>query len=159
MKTTLLKLPLIALLAFSFVFVACSDDDDPSVADQIEGTWKVTSVFIKQGTNPEVETTSSIEACDLDNLTVYSSDNTYQVTEGTDKCDPSDPDIVESGTWSLIDGDSKLINDPNEAGEESDTLTIVSISNSQAEFTETEQVQVSPDSTFTNVIRFIVAKQ
>jgi hypothetical protein len=52
---------------------------------------------------------STYEPCEKDNLTTFKKDKTYQTTEGATKCDPTDPDVLDSGNWEFSAGETQLI--------------------------------------------------
>ncbi len=160
MNHTLLKLPLIALLAFSFVFVACSDDeeDDPTPTEQIVGTWMVTEVYTQINNDPEQNVTADQPACNMDNLTTYSSDNTYRVMDNMIKCDSLSPDELQSGTWALIEADSKLVLDQTSSSSDNDTFDILSLTESRVELTQTA-TQAFGNETVTATVRRVAVKQ
>ena len=123
---------LVGLLAFSFVFVACDDDEDKTASEKLVGTWKTTNEYTKVGPAPEVETTDSIDACTFDDLNTFESDNTYEFDEGATKCDDQDPQTIATGSWSFIEGDTKLVLD-SDSSTSNDTINIVSLSDSRIE--------------------------
>ena len=49
----------------------------------------------------------------------------FTVTENTTKCDAADPDLVTSGTWKLLENDTKIEIDP--ADEDARVLDILEL--------------------------------
>lgn len=72
-------------------------------------SWKMTKY--EQRYDPAaswVDETATYDACELDNKYSFSSNGSFQVTEGLTKCSPSDPDILENGTWSFQNNENVL---------------------------------------------------
>ncbi|MCA0365245.1 MAG: hypothetical protein U0V04_12955 [Spirosomataceae bacterium] len=46
--------------------------------------------------------------CITDNILVLSADFKYQITEGAQKCKPTDPDILIAGNWVLSEDQKKI---------------------------------------------------
>ena len=111
MKKSLLpgKYTLLLLVFFAFTFATCKKD---KTGDQKEATkkellsnkWKVSDVKNASGTSiiglpvPQI-------VCLKDNIFTLKTDDTYIIDEGLIACDPS---TAGSGTWSLINNDSKI---------------------------------------------------
>ena len=54
-----------------------------------------------------------IPACTLDDFFDFNTDGSYTIEEGASKCDPNDPDIIETGNWSWNSDNTNLIFEPN----------------------------------------------
>ncbi|MEA3427315.1 MAG: lipocalin family protein [Bacteroidota bacterium] len=52
---------------------------------------------------------AGLTACVKDNKVVYRANGTYESNEGATKCNPSDPQILETGTWSLTTNETILV--------------------------------------------------
>lgn len=136
MNKKLYLLPIIALV-FSFAFISCGDDDDGDPAKSTteyltSGTWNVTAMSINPGINFGSGTITDfyafMDACEKDDLITFNSNGTITDDEGATKCDPSDPQTSNDGTWTFDAATSKLtISYPNE---DPITLTISSINDS-----------------------------
>jgi hypothetical protein len=115
---------LLAGLFFGILSSCKEDDPEPLKAEtqavllagQKGGnkSWKLIAASSQEGSSAPQNIT--LEACFLDN--VYSFNNndeqSYQATEGSNKCDPADPNIVEAGHWAFtIDGEIIIVL-PNE---------------------------------------------
>jgi hypothetical protein len=101
------------ILSTSFLlivfFSACKKDKDNDGEEQLtQGTWKVIKYEEKAGSAPYEETTSDYELCELDNIWKFTTDGNYEVTEGVSKCNISDPDVYQAGTWSLNSSNTVL---------------------------------------------------
>ena len=97
-----------ALILLVVVIASCKDDD-PKIDVQATLTgatngWVFESIIV---TNPIsgqkedlVNDPDAFEECDLDDAIIFASGGTYTVATNV-KCDPSDPDTQDSGTWAL----------------------------------------------------------
>ncbi|MCF8238393.1 MAG: lipocalin family protein [Saprospiraceae bacterium] len=105
----------LGLLAISLTMGACKKDDDTQSTSDIliEGKWDLTAATI----NPGVEIFPGIvvndllideEPCDADDLTIFNADGSSAGDEGATKCDPSDPQNYNNGTWSLSSDEKTL---------------------------------------------------
>ncbi|MCK9404712.1 MAG: hypothetical protein M0Q26_15065 [Chitinophagaceae bacterium] len=52
---------------------------------------------------------ASLAACVKDNKVVYRASGSYESSEGATKCSSSDPQILETGTWSLTTNETILV--------------------------------------------------
>ena len=99
------KIVIIALIgAIAMVsFQSCKKDDSDSGAS-IVGSW------IQVGATEDSKNTwdTDWDDCEKDDITTFSSDGTYKIDEGATKCDPDDPQINETGSWSLS-SDKKIL--------------------------------------------------
>jgi hypothetical protein len=89
---------LVATLLFS-----CKKDNnkkDCSLSEaNLAGTYMIGAVKYKASpSSPEVDATSMVDACSLDDLETFKSDHTLIYTDAGVKCDPSDDG---TSTWSL----------------------------------------------------------
>lgn len=94
-------------LAFVFGLSSCEKEKDaapePSKAEIIAGkNWKMTAITVNGQ-----DTYSAYDACDRDDIYIFSKYSKYTIKEGATKCDPSNPDSIE-GTWS-INGNKLII--------------------------------------------------
>jgi hypothetical protein len=74
------------------------------------GIWKIVEKYTKVGTGwlPTFVFTNIVPNCKKDNYYSFSSDGTYQLNEGPAKCASTDPQIIETGTWSFLETETKL---------------------------------------------------
>jgi len=94
-----------------------------------QSSWKIQSVGIdanKDGT-VDYDATSSLQACQLDNIYTFKSDGTGTTDEGATKCNSTDPQTtpftwvfknsekVISGNFGITNGDANIstLNDTN----------------------------------------------
>ena len=69
--------------------------------------WQVTKLVIGG-----VDMTGTfLEACNLDDLYRYKKGGTYEVWEGASKCNSSDPDMVDDGTWAFATNETQIVVD------------------------------------------------
>ena len=111
---------LITALAFITLVSACKKDDAPvkpkTKTEMISSTsgkkWKLTvsTMSYTAGGVTEIEDMlEGSEASELDNIVILFADKKYEEREGATKCDPSDSDLIDSGTWDLRNNDTELV--------------------------------------------------
>jgi len=124
-KVTIL---LCLILTVGLISSCKKDDDDKPRKDLLTGStcWKITKYEERDDKGNFVDfTNDTYDACELDDCTRFGADGNYVNTDSGVKCDP-DNSILEEGTWSLIDGDKKIVMTPTGLGF-SVTFTIESI--------------------------------
>jgi len=102
MKKALAFLPrLILLLSFPFLFLRCSDDDNPATtADLLLGNWGITAdswspAYDVYGTGqPITDAYALYDACEKDNIYIFKASNIGELNEGAAKCDAADPQTI-----------------------------------------------------------------
>ena len=110
---------LIVIVFTSFALASCKKDNPKPLASEVNGrllagekgkskSWRVTDGTFQAGADP-VEP-FSVNACLLDNIFTFTNNDvqSYNAMEGATKCDPANPDIIESGTWAFT-ADGKMI--------------------------------------------------
>jgi hypothetical protein len=92
----------------------CDPDEDKPKFDKsnLHGNWKLTD----------------LEACTTDDIFAYNSDGTHVHTEGQTKCESTDPDQVDAGTWSISNDRFLYTNDDGTTTSKILTLTATSFS-------------------------------
>lgn len=138
---TFKTLILVAIAASFFVISSCDKDDDPVNKKALitANSWKISAMTI----DPPIDFLgiqisdmyAMMDACTKDDLMTFNEDGTYQVTEGATKCDESDPDISESGTWGF-NADETQITQTNT--ESTTTFNVLSITSSKLKFSMSE---------------------
>ena len=113
-RKNIIKASFASLLVVSMV--ACKKDNDSPNNNQSKASllakaaWRQTAQEFKAAAGdfvPDPEF-ADMETCEKDNLTLFKANKTFEETEGATKCDPTDPTVVESGTWELISNETKL---------------------------------------------------
>lgn len=102
-------------LAATAAFTACKKDEDSSSvsgADRkstlVGNQWLVTKLMVNGA-----DSTSTLQACERDNVWSFANANTFSVAEGATKCDASDPDQYDAGTYVFTsDYDSVTVTSP-----------------------------------------------
>ncbi|MDI9319005.1 MAG: lipocalin family protein [Phycisphaerales bacterium] len=99
-----MKKVIFALSAFLFLFTACKkNDSSPTTTytkvDTLQsGQWKLTSATAFGGV---YDLTSTMKACQKDNLYTFNANNTITVDEGATKCATTDVSPRTDGNWNL----------------------------------------------------------
>lgn len=95
---------LMSVLASLCLVLSCSKKDDPVASSDVlinSKGWKITS----QTVSPQIQGTSDYFSltpdCVKDDILKFQSNGTYTEDEGATKCDASDPQTVDQGTWAL----------------------------------------------------------
>jgi len=118
-----------------FVFSSCNKEKVKSKTDLLtQKAWKIQKLETKEGNNPWEDDFPTWDACSKDDRYVFRANNTYEFNEGLTKCDPSDPQIIDTGTWSFTNNETKLLIDGDE-------FTIVSLTDSNLILSSQETVQ------------------
>lgn len=105
--------PAIYILLCLLPFTACrkNKDDDMSARTQMltQNPWKLIKYEERDDpADPWIDETASYNACELDNLYSFSAVGSVQVTEGLTKCNPADPNLIDSGTWSFQNNETVI---------------------------------------------------
>jgi len=108
MRTYAFILSLIALVTFS----GCQKDDPPpppTKTELISRNWKATAMTaVFPAPIGTVDALAQLQPCERDNIIKVKADGTYTVDEGATKCNPTDPQIVETGNWVFASNETKL---------------------------------------------------
>jgi hypothetical protein len=109
-------------ITLASLFSACDKPDDlktevPSKTDLLtSGQWKITAYTLTppldldgDGT-PDSNGLAAMEACQRDNLFIFSKNGTLTTDEGSTKCNPTDPQ-QESSTWSFQNNETGIVID------------------------------------------------
>jgi hypothetical protein len=111
---------LITALAFITFFSACKKDDAPvkpktkkeMISSEAGKKWRLsayTMTYTAGGVKETEDMLADYDACELDNIIILFANKKYEEREGATKCDPSDSDLIDSGTWDLRNNDSELV--------------------------------------------------
>ncbi len=97
---------------FSICMMSCKKSSTVEVSKNLElisrQSWKLTSLRISTNNGPWVDGLATLSPCQLDNLTIFHSDYTYTLDEGQTKCNNTDPQVIQNGSWSFSAGETKL---------------------------------------------------
>ena len=101
-----------ALLTLITAFVlgigACKKDAAKSKTELLtQSNWKIVKEESKSGSGPWVDITSTL-ACEKDNQYVFSTTSALEFNEGATRCNPADPQIIATGTWSFLTNETQL---------------------------------------------------
>ena len=105
-----MKLRLLLLLAISALLVLPScKDDEPTVKEQLIGSWQVTQEkYTEDGVTEIYEGEGLGDPCDRDDLVIFKDNNTVAYDEGPTKCDPDAPQVYGTENWSLLNDDTQI---------------------------------------------------
>jgi Lipocalin-like domain len=100
------------LLLGGILFTSCSKEDNdtpapPTKSELLSKTWILTDLTFEEA-GIKQSAFEFFPDCYRDNLLTYAKAGTYQATEGATKCISDDPEVVEQGTWSLIENETKI---------------------------------------------------
>tara|TARA_R110000850_G_scaffold91940_7_gene195526 strand:+ start:190 stop:672 length:483 start_codon:yes stop_codon:yes gene_type:complete len=119
MTTNYLRPLLWSALLVGLTVTSCKEEDKtdppPTRTEMLTGNnWTRTRIEIEpaididnNGTQ-ENNLTPYFAACDLDDFMNLKTDKTYIVEEGPSKCDPNDPQIIETGVWTLNSDNTRI---------------------------------------------------
>jgi len=106
------------------VMAGCKKDDNKSKSKTellTSGSWKQTSVYFSPAVDfdgdghEENEVINLYPPCSKDDLLTFKTNGTAVSDEGASKCDPSDPQVIETTNWKFSDDETKiLIGNPGE---------------------------------------------
>ncbi|MCT4615611.1 MAG: lipocalin family protein [Marinifilaceae bacterium] len=125
------KLSLVAAVAFSSLFVSCSDDDDDTV-DMTKVNLLTKSPWYQQGSVTKAggeSTTDDLTDCELDDEYNFKDNYTYEFTNGKIVCDDDDLNSESTGTWKFTSNNTK-IEGKSKSGEKSQ-FEIVSLTETE----------------------------
>ena len=102
---------------FSIVFPACKKGKDSDSKTQLltNQEWKIIKSESKVNSDPFIDHYPSLPPCTQDDKYKFNTDNTYVLSEGASKCNPTDPDIIFSGTWHFTQNETKIQIDGTES--------------------------------------------
>ena len=129
MKPAVSKILAFTLLLLSAASCKKSGSDAPAAKSKTvlltQVSWKIQSVALDADKNnvadPNGDLTSSLRACQMDNVYSFKSDNTGVMDEGASKCDINDPqtkaftwlfknnETTLSGTYGLGNNDASIV--------------------------------------------------
>ncbi|MDH7462279.1 lipocalin family protein [Chitinophagaceae bacterium 26-R-25] len=120
--TNFTKRAVLVILAVA-VIVGCKKDDKNNGSSKTQlitsGNWKVTSDYYDPAVDwdgdghTENEVFSLYSACDKDDILVFKTDGSLTFDEGASKCDPSDPQVIETTSWKFSNNETVLLVGPS----------------------------------------------
>jgi len=108
------KLNLLLIASLFLATISCKKDDSaPSKKELLTGkNWVLTAETVSPAINFNgvliTDLYAQMESCTKDDVSKFNSDGTYTFEEGASKCDPSDPQVWDSGTW-VFNSDQTII--------------------------------------------------
>jgi hypothetical protein len=122
-------------LTFLFIFTGCKKEvDQPKTKTDFltQKAWVIQAFEEKIGTAAWVDEFPTFDACSKDDQYVFRANNTYEINEGPTKCDPTDPQIFETGNWTFENNETILSLDGEDFNLErlDDTNLILSVQES-----------------------------
>jgi len=110
MKKIIRSTALLTLIAaFVLSIGACKKDAAKSKTELLtQSSWKVLKLEERTGAGPWTEVLPLPPACDRDNINIFRTNGTFEENEGATKCNPADPQIVSTGSWSFITNETQL---------------------------------------------------
>lgn len=72
-------------------------------------SWKLVAFKYHYNNDAWIEGFSKFPVYAKDDLTIYSTDHTYQLTEGATKKNSSDPQVYQTGTWAFNANETQII--------------------------------------------------
>lgn len=103
------------LLPFLFLVLltanSCKKKNDQKSKTQLitERDWRISE--LKEKTSPSStwnDLLAGEPACNRDDRYVFKINNSYEGNEGPTKCNSGDPQIINTGTWALIDSETRF---------------------------------------------------
>lgn len=70
--------------------------------------WKFVKVEYKANSDPWVDEVPFWPNCEKDDQILFKIDQSYILSEGLTKCNPSDPDIMDIATWKFLENETKI---------------------------------------------------
>ncbi|GHN01667.1 hypothetical protein WSM22_31560 [Cytophagales bacterium WSM2-2] len=107
MKVKLISCLSVGLVVALGALVSCSKKNETPIPSKesllvLNNGWRLTSVTISPGIGGVTDYYNTVlEACERDNIMLFDPHGTYTVDEGATKCDPSDPQTADHGTWTF----------------------------------------------------------
>ena len=145
------------ILIISFSSSSCSKSTDASTsATAATKTQLLTSsdwIIIGLEYRKETATTWTDDyalwlACQKDNKFVFKTNNSYEFNEGASKCNPSDPQILQAGTWQLTSNETVLAIQQETNGTDAFNANIESLTSNSLIFSYITKIGGSFGSTY-----------
>ena len=106
----------ICILLVSFSVSGCKKSNDASTSTISKtqlltaSDWGITGAQYKAVTaSVWTDNYAGLKACEKDNRVIFKGNGTYESNEGATKCSLNDPQILETGTWTLTQSETVLV--------------------------------------------------
>ena len=151
---------LLLAVAASVSLTSCDKDDDTVTTKSktellTAGAWKGASLTVNpaidwdgDGTK-ETDLTQFVDACSLDDLTIFKADKTYTEEEGASKCTSTDPQVIATGTWAF-NGDESAVLLTETGSTTAETYNIAELTANSLKYTESFTDTANVTYTFTS---------
>ncbi len=148
----ILTISAISLLLFAFIISGCKKDKKEETSNPTPALtksqmltakpWKLTALTVNPGMDIGGTIFTDLYAvffppCQQDDLYKFSSNNSYSFEEGASVCNVGDPQVYDTGTWTFINNETKIIL-ASTGGGSTDTSNVLSISSTTVKLTSTE---------------------
>jgi Lipocalin-like domain len=137
-----MKIRNLILAVVVLTIASCKKDETqqqapiPTTKDLIAKNWRQTSSVATYSYQPgSFDDFATWPPCDKDNISKYNINGTYTYTGGASKCNPSEQEVLDSGSWSLSNNDTKFSFTTSGT---TYTFDIVEITNSSFKIKQTE---------------------
>lgn len=104
-------LKIVLFFAAASLAIACKKGKDKPAATELltQKPWVIEKIEERQGNEPLQNVFLAYEECQKDNQWVFTSSFNFNITEGENACPGSSPrEVLETGTWQLLDNNTKL---------------------------------------------------
>ncbi|SRR6266496_117085 len=116
MKAILLKiLGIITIIAILLPACKKGNDDNSKIQLLTSQEWRIIKSESKVNSDPFTDHYPSLPPCTQDDRYKFNTNNTYVLSEGASKCNPTDPDIIVTGTWHFTQSETKIQIDGTES--------------------------------------------
>jgi hypothetical protein len=113
---TMRKIQILLIITLTVMVINCKKDANSVVSrkDLLSGkTWIMTAETISPAMNVNgtliTDFYSQEPSCTKDDIAKLNSNGTYTLEEGQTKCSANDPQVYETGTWTLSSDESVLV--------------------------------------------------
>lgn len=107
-KATLKLMPF--FLFTIITFNSCKKNSDQKSKTELltQKDWVMSKYELKSGGSVWIDETQYWQDFSKDDHFVFRTNNTVEQNEGATKCDASDPQIVDTGSWAFSDNETKI---------------------------------------------------
>ncbi|MFC6996412.1 lipocalin-like domain-containing protein [Rufibacter roseus] len=100
----------------TLIFFSCQDDEE-SVTDLnsfiANRDWQISGLVANAENGQSMDYYGNLDECDQDDVWRFVGNGYYEKTEGALKCEENEPQVYETGSWSLT-GDQLVMRQPTE---------------------------------------------